>query len=290
MRPRFISSLADLAGDYDALLCDAWGVIHNGVQLTPGIAHALTQFRDRRGPVVILTNAPKPSDTIPPQLDRLGLARGAYDAIVTSGDATRDAIGEFLPKPAYRLGPDYDDVLYQGLDINWAPLDEASFIVCTGLLEAHPNDPEAHRPLLEAGAARGLPMICANPDTVVNYGGRILICAGALAEIYQSLGGAVTYGGKPHARIYASAMDRVSALLGDAVERRRVLAVGDSVATDIAGANANGFDAVFITGAGGVNDEINNGVDDRRVLEDQIMALLGEHDARAVAVMERLTW
>ncbi|MEO0881070.1 MAG: HAD hydrolase-like protein, partial [Pseudomonadota bacterium] len=112
----------------------------------------------------------------------------------------------------------------------------------------------------------------------------------ALAEIYQSLGGAVTYGGKPHARIYASAMDRVSALLGDAVERRRVLAVGDSVATDIAGANANGFDAVFITGAGGVNDEINNGVDDRRVLEDQIMALLGEHDARAVAVMERLTW
>lgn len=282
MQPVYLTSFAEIADRYDALLCDAWGVIHNGVTVTPGVDEALSRFRETRGPVIILTNAPKPSSIIPAQLDRLGLSRTAYDGVVTSGDATRAAIAKFLPAPAFRLGPDYDDILYEGLNLTWASLDEADFIVCTGLEERHLNDPQAHRPLLEKAAARALPMICANPDTVVNYGGRMLVCAGALAEIYAALGGDVIYGGKPHAMIYDTAMGEIERLAGAPVERGRTLAVGDSVATDIAGANANGFDAMLITGAGGVNDGL---IDTKGV-----SALLEERGAHAAAIMEALVW
>lgn len=251
--PRAIAGLSEIADDYDALLCDAWGVIHDGVRAFPGVGAALTAFRARRGPVIILTNAPRPSAIIPPQLDRLGLTRGAYDRVVTSGDATRAAIERFAGRPAYKLGPGKDEALYVDLDVEFAPFDRAEFIVCTGLVDDATESPDDYSELLSAAASRNLPMVCANPDVVVRWGGRLIYCAGALAEIYERLGGDVVYGGKPHAPIYEIAFAAIEEAVGSAVDRSRILAIGDGIATDIAGADRNGFDSLFIAGAAGVH-------------------------------------
>jgi HAD superfamily hydrolase (TIGR01459 family) len=252
--PRFIKGLSAIAARYDALLCDAWGVIHNGVRVFAGVGEALTEFRNQRGPVIVLTNAPRPSHVIPAQLDRLGLPRSAYDSIVTSGDATRAAIEAFLPRPAYRLGPDKDDALFEGLKIDFAPLDRAGFIICTGLVDDARETPDDYATLLKAAAARGLPMVCANPDKVVRWGGRLIWCAGALAEIYEGLGAEVVYGGKPHAPIYALANRRIAEIAGRPIDPARILAVGDGVSTDILGANRAGCGVLFIAGEDGVHD------------------------------------
>ncbi len=252
--PVFIAGLSEIAERYDALFCDAWGVIHDGVRVFPGVAEALTEFRRARGPVLVLTNAPRPGAIIPGQLDRLGLPRAAYDGVVTSGDATRAAIEAMAPGLAFKLGPEKDDGLYDGLDVAFAPLDAAGFIICTGLFDDQRETPEDYRTLLEEAAGLKLPMICANPDIVVNWGGRIVWCAGALAEIYASLGATVIYGGKPHAPIYEAAMKSLARVSGRLVPRARTLVIGDGLKTDIAGANAHGFDAVYIAGEGGVHE------------------------------------
>jgi len=277
-----LTKFAPFAQDYDALLCDAWGVIHNGVTLTPGIEGALTRFRAERGPVIILTNAPRPSAIIPPQLDRLGLSRNSYDAVVTSGDATHAAIEGFLPAPAFRLGPEKDDALYCDLDITFATIDSAEFIVCTGLFDDQQEQPDEYRDLLKVAAGRKIPMVCANPDIVVNWGGRIVYCAGALAEIYAELGGDVIYGGKPHRPIYDLAMKEIEKAAGIRIPKSRVLAVGDSIKTDIGGANAQGIDALLVAGANGIHGEVTT--------EESILTALEEAGAQAAAAMETLTW
>ena len=276
-----ITSVGALAERYDALLCDAWGVIHDGVNLFPGVGEALTQFRENRGPVVILTNAPRPSHVIPPQLDRIGLPRSAYDCVVTSGDATRAAIEARLPSPAYKLGPAKDDPLFEGMAIEFVPLEDAAFIICTGMEDDQRETPEAYRELLTRAAKRKLPMVCANPDIVVNWGGRMIWCAGALAEIYQSLGGEVVYGGKPHAPIYDLAFKRIDELRGP-TKRSRILAVGDGLKTDILGANNQQIDVLMISGEGGVHE----GARDAAAIAAQ-MKKAGVH---AIAVAEALAW
>ncbi|HNR77424.1 MAG TPA: TIGR01459 family HAD-type hydrolase, partial [Parvularculaceae bacterium] len=251
----FLAGLSEIADRFDAVLCDAWGVIHNGVALFPGVEDALANFRKQRGPVVILTNAPRPSAIIPAQLDRIGLSRNAYDAVVTSGDATRAAIEALAPGTAFRLGPDKDLALYENLDVRFAPLEEADFIVCTGLVDDSRETPADYADLLKNAALRRLPMVCANPDIVVRWGDRLIYCAGALAEAYEALGGEVVYGGKPHAPIYDLALAVLEKKAGDALDRRRVLAIGDGAKTDIAGANRNGFPVLFIAAKGGVHDD-----------------------------------
>ncbi len=255
------------------MLCDAWGVIHNGVELMPGAEEALIKFREICGPVIILTNAPRPASIIPAQLDRLGLSRDAYDAIVTSGDATRAEIARRLPAPAYRIGPDKDDPLFDGLDINFVHLEAAGFIVCTGMVNDHTDEPEDYRDVLRRAAATGLEMVCANPDIVVNWGGRMIWCAGALAEIYEQLGGAVVYGGKPHAPIYELAFAAVDHARGETTNASRILAVGDGLNTDILGANRAGVDALLVTGSGGIHNGENKA-----------------SDLKVVAITKRLTW
>lgn len=252
--PQPISGIRELASDYDAMLCDAWGVIHDGVNLLPGAEAALVNFRKTRGPVVILTNAPRPSSIIPAQLDRLGFSREAYDAVVTSGDATRDEILQRLPAPAYRIGPEKDDPLFDGLGINFVALEAAGFIICTGPVDDQTDAPEDYRGVLERAAARGLEMVCANPDIVVNWGGRIIWCAGAIAELYEKLGGVAVYGGKPHAPIYRLAFDAVARTHGAPIDAARILAVGDGLKTDILGANRAGIDALLVTGEGGIHN------------------------------------
>lgn len=280
--PLFITGLAEIADRYDALLCDAWGVIHDGVRVFPGVADALQEFRRARGPVLVLTNAPRPSSIIPAQLDRLGLPRAAYDGVVTSGDATRAAIEAMLPAPAYKLGPEKDDGLYDGLDVEFAPLERAGFIICTGLFDDQRETPDDYQDLLADASQRKLTMICANPDIVVRWGGRLIYCAGALAQIYERLGARVIYGGKPHRPIYDLAMTRLRETAGRDIPKARTLAIGDGLGTDIGGANAQGIDAFYVAGEGGVHDGAND--------ERAIASALARAGARAAYAARGLQW
>jgi HAD superfamily hydrolase (TIGR01459 family) len=279
--PPVLEKLSDTIAGHGVLLCDAWGVIHDGSRLFEGVEEALRNFRRMCGPVVIVTNAPRPAALIPPQLDRLGLARDAYDAVVTSGEAARARIAARLPGAAFHIGATSDDPLFSGLDLGFAPLDAATFLICTGIDRALGDTPEAHRKILDAAVARGLPMICANPDIVVRWGGRLVYCAGAIAALYEELGGEVEYCGKPHTPIYRLALDAAATASGHAKEGARVLAIGDGIETDIAGANMHGFDAIYIFGAGGVHA---GDVDAPSVLDT-----LARH-GRSASIMERLRW
>lgn len=277
-----ISGIREVAQNYDAMLCDAWGVVHDGVNLFPGAADAMIEFRNTRGPLIILTNAPRPSSIIPGQLDRLGLPRAAYDGVVTSGDATRAEIEARLPAPAYRIGPEKDDPLFEDMAIDFVSMDKAGFVICTGLADDQNDAPEDYRAVLSEAAARNLTMVCANPDIVVNWGGRIIWCAGAVAQIYEQLGGEVVYGGKPHAPIYRIGLAAIENAQGSAIDMSRVLAVGDGLATDIEGANRHAIDALLVAGAGGIH----NGAADAA----SISARLDEANVHAIAAAESLTW
>jgi HAD superfamily hydrolase (TIGR01459 family) len=277
-----ITGINAIAQRYDALLCDAWGVIHNGVELFPGAEAAMIRFRETRGPIIVLTNAPRPSSIIPAQLDRLGLSRNAYDAVVTSGDATRAEIEALLPAPAFRIGPAKDDPLFEGMTINFASLDEAGFIICTGLVDDQGETPDDYRDLLGRLAERKLTMICANPDIVVNWGGRMIWCAGALAKIYEEMDGKVVYGGKPYSPIYRLALSAIETARGGKADPSRVLAIGDGLKTDIAGANGQGIDAIYVAGRGGVHD----GETDA----ETIASHLTQAGVHAIAAAEGLRW
>jgi HAD superfamily hydrolase (TIGR01459 family) len=244
--PVVIAGLSQVAAAYDALLCDVWGVVHNGRERFAPACEALARFRAERGPVVLISNAPRPASDVLPQLDALGVPRAAWSAVITSGDATRALLAARAPGPAWAIGPARDAPLYEGLGLAFAAADEAAFIACTGPVDDTVETPEDYRERLVAGASRGLVMICANPDRVVQRGDRLVYCGGALADLYAELGGAVVMAGKPHAPIYALALERASAELGQPLARERVLSIGDGIATDLVGAAAQGIDAMFV--------------------------------------------
>ena len=257
--PRLIPGLFALAGRYEVLLCDVWGVIHNGREAFPGPCATLARWRAEQGPVILVSNSPRPCAEVAEQLDGLGVPRAAWSALVTSGDATRALLAARAPGPAYAIGPPRDAPLYEGLGLAFAPLERAAFISCTGPFDDETETPEDYRDCFETGVARGLAMICANPDKVVQRGDRLIYCGGALAELYQAMGGEVVMAGKPHAPIYEASLARAAELAGRRIDRRRVLAIGDGVATDLVGAAAQDLDALFI--AGGIHAAEAHGAD-----------------------------
>ncbi len=244
----FIERFEPLARAYDVLLCDVWGVIHNGLAAFPAACETLTRFRKRGGTAVLITNAPRSGEAVARILDRLGVPRDAYDAIVSSGDVTRGIVASRLPQTVFHLGPRRDLSIFTGLDVTFARLESADYVVCSGLFDDTTETPESYRDMLAAMRSRALFMVCANPDIVVERGDTLVYCAGALADAYAGLGGQVLYCGKPYAPIYDAALATVAALRGDAApERKRVLAIGDSVRTDLKGAAAFGLDYMFVT-------------------------------------------
>ncbi len=240
---RRIAGLKELTGEYDSLLCDVWGVLHNGVAAFPPAVDALVRFREIVGPVGLVTNAPRPADSVVAQLRGLGVPDGAYDTVITSGDVTRAVIAARPGAKVLHVGPDRDDAFYEGLDIALVSEDEAEIVSCTGLLDDDTETPEDYRALFERLVARGLTMVCANPDFVVERGGHLIYCAGALARLYSELGGEAVLFGKPHAPIYDAAKREIAALKG-----KRILAIGDGLPTDIRGAVDNDLPALFVTG------------------------------------------
>jgi HAD superfamily hydrolase (TIGR01459 family) len=244
--PLLIARLDDAVVRARAIFCDIWGVLHNGVAAFPGVSEALSRVRRRGIPVVLLSNAPRPGQVVRHQLDRLGVLPEAYDAIVTSGDVCRDMIDQRRPQRFTHLGPERDRPLFEGLGLEPVPADEAQYLLCTGLLDDTRETPEDYRERLSAMARRGLPMLCANPDLVIDRGGKEIYCAGALAQLYQSLGGTATVIGKPNRDAYDYALARARALTGNALEPVDILAIGDSFRTDIAGAAGFGCQSLFI--------------------------------------------
>jgi len=246
-----LAGFGAVSSRYRAALLDLWGVVHDGRRLYPGVADCLAQMRDAGYRIVFLSNAPRRAAPVGRQIERLGIAPGAYDGVMTSGEVTRDAIMHgidpfhaALGRRFFRLGPERDWGLMEGLDrVVVDDIADADFILATGLVDDVHESVATYAALFARAIERDLAMICANPDLVVVRNGERVLCAGALAQAYEGQGGRVVYHGKPHPRIY----ERALAMLRG-VPRTAVVAVGDSLRTDIAGARAAGLDALFVTG------------------------------------------
>lgn len=287
-----ISGLSQIADAYDALVCDVWGVIHNGVAAFPGAAAALSAFRRTRGPVVLLTNAPRPWPVVAKQLAHFGVPTDAYDAIVTSGDLTRaeitaraEAFGG--PLPSLYIGPDRDLGIFDHEHVLRTDLDRAATIICTGPYKDDVETPEEYRGLLSQAAARKLPFICANPDLIVQRGDRIIYCAGSLAQLYEQLGGTVWYAGKPHLPVYSQVDRAVADAAGHVIPRNRMLMAGDGLKTDVLGANRAGLPVLLITGGIHAMD-FGDSVDTPAL--DRVKDTLQRAHLSAVAASARLIW
>lgn len=276
-----VSSVAPLAAATDAWLVDVWGVMHNGVRPFLDAARACATFRHIGGTVMLLSNAPRPASSVAAQLDRIGVPKNAFDVILTSGDAARTMLGEFANRPIFHLGPERDQPIFAGSRVTCTLLEDAEAIVCTGLFDDETETPEDYRQLLQAALARDLSMICANPDLKVERAGKIVWCAGGIAALFEELGGKVRYAGKPYAPIYELAFDELARLRGAKIERERVLAIGDGVKTDIAGAGVAGVRSLFIASGIHVDGDL-----DEQVLE----RLFADANARPVAAMTALVW
>jgi HAD superfamily hydrolase (TIGR01459 family) len=256
MTPTIITGAGPLLERYDALFCDVWGVMHNGREAHAEAGAALARFRAGGGTVVLVSNAPVPVEGVERVLERTGVRRDAWDAIVSSGDIALEHIAERGYRRLHRIGPaKRDSRLFQRLPGPGVPLAEAEAIVCTGLVDDAHETVESYRGLIEEGVARFLPFVCANPDLVVDVGGKRYLCAGSIALEYERGGGPVFWAGKPHPAAYETALRRTAELRGTEPPRHRILAVGDALRTDLAAAQGLGVDALFI--AAGIHvDEV----------------------------------
>ncbi len=287
--PRLISGLSEIASGHDALICDVWGVVHDGARHHPAAADALFRFKEKHGPVVLLTNAPRVPEEVAAQCASYGLPAGCYDAIVSSGGATRDELARRSANgmlSLYYIGPDRDLPMIAGLDIRRTGIDEAELVLCIGLVDDMTETVTDYADILATMKARELVMLCANPDLVVHRGPRLLYCAGSLAQAYESLGGEVVYYGKPHLPVYAAALAAAATASGrraDIKSPKRPLAVGDGLVTDIRGANAAGLDVLFI--ADGVHGE-----DIAPYTPEHLAALFARFGAHAATVTRALKW
>ncbi|WP_297104058.1 TIGR01459 family HAD-type hydrolase [uncultured Devosia sp.] len=281
-----ISGLSELSGRYDAVLSDVWGVVHNGVSAFPEAVEALRAFRRGGGRAVLITNAPRPSAPIVAMLDRLGVPRDAYDAIVSSGDSTRAMIEKYRGRAIHHVGPPTeDDALYEGLDLRRAGAEEAEVVVVTDL-DTDDDTPEMYRERARFWLSRKLPMICANPDRVVEHGDKIIYCGGALGDLYSAMGGMVHMAGKPYPPIYEQAFALAENAAGRSLDKSRVLAIGDSVRTDAAGAAQFGVDLLFITGSIHAAELDAFGKPDPQAIAD----LLAPSRAHVAGYLPRLAW
>jgi len=280
--PALLRGLSEIASRHDAAICDVWGVLHNGREAFLPAMDAMRRFRAARGPVVLLSNAPRPEDGVRDLFDRLSMPHDFYDAIVTSGGAARDDLkrrtagGHTLS--LFYLGPSRDHPLFEGLNVRLTDVEDAEAVLCTGFYDDETETPEDYRSLLERFKARRLAFLCANPDIIVQRGDRRIYCAGAIAKAYEAMGGEALYYGKPHAPVFRAALDEARAR-GAAV---RPLVIGDGLGTDILGANRLSLDALFI--AGGVHGtELGGGA-------DAIAQLLRASGVTALAAMRMLAW
>jgi HAD superfamily hydrolase (TIGR01459 family) len=280
------TGLAALAPSYDAVLSDVWGVVHNGIAAHPEAVDALLRFRQGGGRVVLITNAPRAAAPIVKLLDEMHVPREAYDAVVSSGDVTRAMIAPYRGRVVHHIGPPtIDDSLYEGLGVIRGPAEEAEAVIVTDL-DTDDDTPDMYEDRIKVWLARRLPMICANPDRVVEHGGRIIYCGGALADLYEAHGGRIRMAGKPYCQIYDEALKFAETAAGRSLDRTKILAIGDSVRTDAIGAANAGLDLLFVTGSIHAHELDAFGSPD----PEAIRALVAPSGARLKGFMPRLAW
>ena len=274
-----LTGLREIAGDYDAIVSDVWGAVHDGVRPHWPAVEALRRFRAERGRVVLLSNAPRLPAAIERQFVKMGVPLDCYDAIVSSGGAARDDIAHRAasgPLAMMHLGPERDVNVFEGLNVELVGPDKASVVLATGLLHDDTETAEDYRETLKELRRHNLLLICANPDEFVPRGKELVPCAGGLARIYESIGGEVVYYGKPYLPIYKAALEAAGS-------PKRPLVVGDGLDTDIRGANAAGIDALFI--AEGVHSE-----ELGALTHANLAALFAKKSVSARAAIAALAW
>lgn len=276
-----LSSIAPLAAGSVGWLVDIWGVMHNGVSPFDDACDACGRFRQEGGIVVLLSNSPRPRDGVMQQLDAIGVPRASWDVIVTSGDVARSLISAYSGRPVVHLGPERDLPIFAGLDVERVGPDRGEVVVCTGLFDDETETPDDYAVVLKACLERGLQMVCANPDVMVERGGKLIYCAGAIAKAYEALGGRVAYAGKPYQPIYDLAFETLEALRPGSSARSRLIAVGDGVNTDIAGAAHVGVRPIFVPSGVHLTTDL-----DAAALED----LFPPGGPRPIAAMPKLAW
>lgn len=278
----------------DGFICDVWGVLHDGLAPYPGVPECLLQLRRLGKPVILLSNAPRPSASVSRHLAGLGYMAGHgghYDRLITSGDATRSAIANgFYGATLLHIGPERDLPLLEGLDIEYGDVRNSQFVLCTGLYDDEHESPQDYLQLLKDMLARDLPMVCANPDDIVMRGGKQIYCAGAVARAYEAMGGAVTYFGKPYPGVYRLCLDALGEILGHEAPPAHVLAIGDGLFTDIFGGKSAGMPTLFLSG--GIHAEELGGVpaSPEIVLPVLTQVCLKAKVALPDAVIYRLIW
>ncbi|SRR6266851_5623737 len=286
--PPVVAALAPFASRYEVFLCDVWGVVHNGIAAFPAASEALTRARAAGVTVIMVSNAPRPGAVVRKQIARYGVPDSAYDDVIASGDVTRAELAARPGARVFHIGAERDLANYEGLDVTLVDLDHADLVVCTGPFHDDTETPDDYRELMARIKARDLLLICANPDIVVERGNRLIWCAGALAAIYDELGGKTIYAGKPHAPIYRLCFARAAALRGREVPRSRVLAIGDGLKTDLLGAARQEIDCLFVTRGIHAADL---GLDDKGGIDrDKLARAFAEAGATPVAVMHELIW
>ncbi|CAN5146385.1 TIGR01459 family HAD-type hydrolase [soil metagenome] len=284
--PAFVSGLAALAPAYRALLCDVWGVVHDGARAHLPATEALVRYRRGGGKVLLITNAPRPKAGVISLLDRLGVTPDAYDDIISSGVVARGMLADRPGARILHVGPERDLPIYDGLDLVLTGEGDCDLISCTGLFDDDHETPDDYRERLARWHACGLPMLCVNPDIVVERGDRLFWCAGALAERYRELNAETIVVGKPYAPIYEAALARIAELAGTPVDKSAVLAIGDGIDTDVRGAVAQGIDALFVTG--GIHAQVFGERDAPDLAK--VHAYLATSGLAAHALIKRLVW
>lgn len=285
--PAILSGVGALLANYDVIFCDVWGVLHDGHRAFPGACDVLQRFRAQGGTVILLTNAPVPKERVARMLDMRAVPRDAWDDIVASGEIALRHIAEQGFTRLFAIGPpDRDAATFARLRAELVPLENAQAILCTGLNDDRAETADDYRALLQSARERRLPLVCANPDLVVDVGGDQFLCAGAIADLYERMDGEVFWAGKPHANAYDAALEAAESLRGARVERTRILAFGDSLRTDLKGAEAAGIDAVFIASGIHRDETMGSGA----LSPDKVSVLFSPPAPPAVAVMSKLAW
>lgn len=285
--PPILDHAGELLSRHDVLFCDVWGVVHNGITAFSGACAALSRYRSEGGTVILVSNAPVPKQRVADMLASRHVPRDAWDDIVSSGDIALGHVADRGFKKLYCIGPqDRDQALFKALNAQSVSLEDAEAIICTGLTDDRNEMPDDYRPLLERALSQNLPFVCANPDLIVDVGGTILYCAGAIADIYQKMGGPVFWAGKPHLSAYETAHHKAEALRDTNVPRRKALVIGDAIRTDLKGAQNFGCDALFV--ASGIHRH--EAMDGALLSPSKLADLFPPGTPSAIAAMTELVW
>ena len=281
-----LKRVGELLQRYEVLFCDVWGVLHDGHRVYEHADSALNRFRHQGGTVILVSNAPRPADRVVEVLDEKGVSRTAWDDLVTSGDLAIAHTRARGFRRVFRIGPERDNSLFERIGAEVVDLPAAEAIVVTGLNDERRDTAEGYRPVLERALARRLPLVCANPDLAVHVGALLLPCAGAVAALYETMGGPVFWAGKPNPAAYAEALARAETIRKRPVDRRQILAVGDALRTDLAAAAGLGIDFLFVAGGLHRDEALSAGALEPR----RLAALLADAPRGVLAAISALRW